>query len=154
MWRTYSHLTGFASSKNTCQRSTTEYSVNGSFEQTSKSQVASSLECSASIIIDISSSNQIVDNAIYSNKDPLNVNWLTQIRTSRHVGEYQLFDGKGQPFIGAYYKPLRPHISLLWQWGQRVEYFCTSQGTKIVALGAPTRKPEGGMWSGTLMSPL
>ena len=96
---------GFASSRNTSQRSTTECSVNGSFEQTSKPQVALCLEWSPSIIIDISSSNQMVDKVIYSNKDPLNVNWLTQIRTSRLVGEYQLFDGKGQPFIGAYYKP-------------------------------------------------
>ena len=99
------HLAGFANLRNTFHRSTTECSVNGSFEQTSKPQVALCLEWSPSIIIDISSSNQMVDKVIYSNKDPLNVNWLTQIRTSRLVGEYQLFDGKGQPFIGAYYKP-------------------------------------------------
>ena len=103
----------------------------------------------------------MVDKGIYSNKDPLNVNWLTQIRTSGLVGEYQLFDGKGKPFIGAYYKPHRPHTSeryspspaALTIGGQGVEYFCTSQGTKIVALRAPTRKPEGGIWSGTSMSP-
>ena len=127
----------------------------------SKPQVALHLKWSSSSIIDNSSSNQTVNKLIYPNKDPINVNLLTQIRTSELGGKYQLFDGKGQPFLRADYKPRSPCIlcryspSALTTVGRGWSISAPHMVQKTSALWAPMLGPggKGGIWSGTLMLP-
>ena len=88
---------------------------------------------------------------------------LTQIRTSELGGKYQLFDGKGQPFLRADYKPRSPCIlcryspfpSALTTVGRGWSISAPHLVQKTSALWAPMLGPggKGGIWSGTLMLP-